>query len=115
LITVTLLLDDATKENGCLRFVPGSHKKGLMDRQNDHPRIIQFEIDDPSIAVDAPGKAGSILLFSCYTAHHSFPNRTDQGRRAVLYTYNPISDGDTYPTYKGKHTQRCIDWLKTQI
>jgi phytanoyl-CoA hydroxylase len=114
LITVTLLFDDATKENGCLRFVPGSHKKGLIDRQEDHPRIIQFEINDPSIAVDAPGKAGSIILFSCYTAHHSFPNRTNQGRRAVLYTYNPASDGNTYPIYKGKHTQLCVDWLEAQ-
>ena len=114
LITVILLLDDATAENGCLRFVPGSHKNGLMARQDDHARIIQFELDDPSIAVDAPGKAGSLILFSCYTAHHSFTNRTNQGRRALLYTYNPASDGDTYPVYKGEHTRLCADWLKAE-
>jgi ectoine hydroxylase-related dioxygenase (phytanoyl-CoA dioxygenase family) len=113
LITVTLLLDDATVENGCLRFVPGSHKNGLIPRKDDHPRIIQ-EVDDSSIAVDAPGPAGSLIVFSCYTAHHSFPNRTDTGRRAILYTYNPSSDGDTYPTYKGTHTQKCLDWLAEQ-
>jgi len=113
LITVTLLLDDATSENGCLRFMPGSHKQGLIDRENNDPHIIQFEIDDPSIAVDAPGKAGSLVVFSCYTAHHSFPNSTNQGRRTILYTYNPASEGDTYPNYKGKHGQQCIDWLKT--
>ena len=114
LITVTLLLDDATEENGCLRFAPGSHKKGLIARQNDHSRIIQYEIDDPSIAVDAPGKAGSLVLFSCYTAHHSFPNRTKEGRRAILYTYNPASDGDTYSIYKGKHTAKCLGWLEAE-
>jgi phytanoyl-CoA hydroxylase len=111
LITVTLLLDDATTENGCLRFVPGSHKDGLIPRENDHPRIIQFEVDETA-GVDAPGKAGSLVIFSCYTAHHSYPNRTEQGRRAILYTYNPASEGDTYSLYKGRHTQRCRDWLE---
>ena len=114
LITVTLLLDDATAENGCLRFVPGSHKQGLMARENDHPRHIQEEIDDPNISVDAPGLAGNLVVFSCYTAHHSFPNRTSTGRRAILYTYNPVAAGDTYPIYMNRHTQRCLDWLAEQ-
>lgn len=113
LITVTLLLDEATVENGCLRLVPGSHKQGLIARENDHPRHIVEQIDDPSIAVDAPGPAGSLVIFSCYTAHHSFPNRTDTGRRAILYTYNPATVGDTYPIYMHRHTQRCLDWLAT--
>lgn len=114
LITVVLLLDEATEENGCLRFVPGSHQQGLIPRADDHPRIIQAEIEDSTIAVDAPGPAGSLVVFSCYTAHHSFPNRTDTGRRAILYTYNPVSDGDTYSIYKGQHTQRCRAWLAAQ-
>ena len=114
LVTVTLLLDDATAENGCLRFVPGSHKQGLMPRDNDHPRHIQEAIDDPSISVDAPGLAGSLVIFSCYTAHHSFRNRTDTGRRAILYTYNPAVDGDTFQIYMNQNTQRCLDWLSAQ-
>jgi len=111
LVSVTLLLDDATEENGCLRFVPGSHRDGLMAREDDHPRIIQFEVD-PSTSVSAPGAAGSLVVFSCYTAHHSYPNRTENGRRAILYTYNPKSDGDTYSLYKGRHTQKCRDWVE---
>ena len=114
LITVTLLLDDATPENGCLRFVPGSHKKGLIPRENDHPRLITEQVDDPSISVDAPGHAGDLVIFSCYTAHHSFANRTDRGRRAILYTYNPASDGDTYATYKGLEGEQCRAWLAQQ-
>ena len=66
---------------------------------------------DLMTAVDAPGKAGDLLLFSCYTAHHSFANRSDEGRRVILYTYNPVSDGDTYDTYKGAHGVRCREWL----
>ena len=54
------------------------------------------------------------LPTGCYTAHHSFTNRTNQGRRALLYTYNPASDGDTYPVCKGEHTRLCADWLKAE-
>jgi len=110
LVSVALLLDDALGENGCLRFVPGSHLNGLMPREDNHPRIIQFEVDD-SISVEASGTAGSLVVFSCYTAHHSHPNRTKNGRRAILYTYNPVSVGDTYSLYKGRHTQKCRDWI----
>ena len=111
LITVVLYLDEATVKNGCLRFVPGSHKQRLMERQSGSAHSIEME--DPGIAVNAPGKAGSLVLFSCYTAHHSYPNTSKKGRRTLLLTYNSTSDGDTYPVYKGKHAQRCQEWLKS--
>jgi phytanoyl-CoA hydroxylase len=110
LITVTLHLDDATPENGCLRLVPGSHTQGIIERPTGEARIIAWDVD-PQVAVDAPGRAGSLVIFSCYTAHHSYMNRSAQGRRAILYTYNPIADGDTYSIYKGAESQRCRDWL----
>ena len=73
-------------------------------------KATSFEVDD-SISVEASGTAGSLVVFSCYTAHHSHPNRTKNGRRAILYTYNPVSVGDTYSLYKGRHTQKCRDWI----
>ena len=107
LATVAVLLDDATPENGCLRFVSGSHH-GLMELQEGDKHALKADV---MTAVDATGKAGDLVLFSCYTAHHSFTNRSDRGRRALLYTYNPISDGDTYRVYKGAHGVRCREWL----
>ncbi|HAA73933.1 TPA: hypothetical protein DCE37_02285 [Candidatus Latescibacteria bacterium] len=112
LITVSLLLDDATAENGCLRSVSGSHTSGLLPREDDHPRIITFDVD-PTLAVDAPGQAGGLVIFSCYTAYHSYLNRTSDGRRGILYTYNPVSDGDTYPHHKGAQGRACREWLAT--
>jgi ectoine hydroxylase-related dioxygenase (phytanoyl-CoA dioxygenase family) len=113
LITVALHLDDATPENGCLRLVPGSHQQGLIERPAGEARIITWDVD-PDLAVDAPGAAGSLVVFSCYTAHHSYMNRSPVGRRAILYTYNPASDGDTYPTYMGPIAQAQRDWLAAQ-
>lgn len=31
-LTCWIGLDDATTENGCLNYVPGSHKWGLLER-----------------------------------------------------------------------------------
>jgi phytanoyl-CoA hydroxylase len=109
LVTVTLYLDDATLENGCLHFLPGSHKRKLMERIEGSRHFIEME--GSNMTRPAPGKAGSLVLFSCYTAHHSYPNRSEKIRRAILYTYNPASAGDTYPIYKGRHTQRCLEWV----
>ena len=114
LISVVLHLDDATVDYGCLRMMPGRHKEGLLPRPDGETRIIAKDVEDPSIAEDVTGAAGSVVLFSCYTPHHSFPNRSAHGRRAILYTYNPASEGDTYPLYKGQHTRTCLDWLATQ-
>jgi phytanoyl-CoA hydroxylase len=72
LVTVTVLLDDATVENGCLRLLNGSHR-GLMELQEGDHHALKA---DPMAAVDAVGQAGDLLLFSCYTAHHSFANRS---------------------------------------
>lgn len=110
LISVTLNLDDATCENGCLRFVPGSHTQGIIARPPGESRIIAQDVD-PAISQEAPGAAGSLVVFSCYTAHHSYVNRSALGRRAILYTYNPLSDGDTYRIYKGAEARRCRQWL----
>lgn len=107
LITVTLYLDDATPENGCLRLVPGSHRQGLVEPDSEG-RLVAWDIDLD--AVDAPGPAGSLVVFSCYTAHHSYTNRTPKGRRAILCTYNPASDGDIYPRYMAPMAEKYRAW-----
>ena len=42
-------LDDATIENGCMHFVPGSHKLDVLPHHsiNNDPRVHGLEVDDP--------------------------------------------------------------------
>ena len=40
--------------------------------------------------------AGDVLIFHCLTPHESSPNRSDQERRAIIFSYNPLSDGNVY-------------------
>lgn len=85
-------LDDTNDENGCLRFVPGSHKQGHLE----HVTQINGEPCSPHLPTDTwrlddtvacPAKAGDVIAFSIYTVHGSFINRTNRLRRLVRVGY----------------------------
>jgi len=90
--TAMLFLDDATRENGCLEVVPGSHREGLQPR-----RAVEgfgsLEIDperyDESRLKAVKAEAGSVIFFGPFLVHRSLPNRSDHDRRALLYSYQP--------------------------
>jgi ectoine hydroxylase-related dioxygenase (phytanoyl-CoA dioxygenase family) len=73
---VTWCLTDYSKENGSIRFVPGSHK---LCR---HP--LPGEAEDLTTSVDAP--AGSLIAFHGNTWHGNYV-RTNPGVRMNLITY----------------------------
>ncbi len=85
-------LDDTDDENGCLRFVPGSHKQGHIE----HVTQVDGAAVTPHLPTDAwsldatvpcPAKAGDVIAFSIYTVHGSYINRTNRFRRLVRLGY----------------------------
>ena len=97
-ITIWFALDDATLENGCLYYVPGSHKALKYDNVNIGPAIgALFDIypewhDVP--AVPCPVPAGGALLHNGLTFHGAGANMTPSRRRAMTCAYMP--DGATF-------------------
>jgi ectoine hydroxylase-related dioxygenase (phytanoyl-CoA dioxygenase family) len=85
-------LDDTNDENGCLRFVPGSHKHGhlehitVVDGKDVSPHLstTEWRLED---TVPCPARAGDVVAFSIYTVHGSNINRTDRWRRLVRVGY----------------------------
>ncbi len=81
-------LDDATEENGCLKFLPGTHRNGHLEHitQNCSPHLPtdRYRIQD---AVSCPARAGDVVVFSIYTVHGSEINRTNRWRRLVRIGY----------------------------
>ena len=51
------------------------------------------------------------MVFSGYTIHHSFPNRSPNPRTSILFTYHPAGEGDGYAVYSGKRAAQCQKWL----
>jgi ectoine hydroxylase-related dioxygenase (phytanoyl-CoA dioxygenase family) len=83
-ISIWMPLQPATVENGCMQFVPGSHREGVQPHHNinNDPRVHGLEIDqfDPNQAVACPIPAGGVTIHHCRTIHYAGPNQTDQPR-----------------------------------
>ena len=90
---VWIAIDDATEENGCLRVLPGSHRRGVLHRQRPHDRTDEFDLAPESFGFDGEGEipvpapAGSAIFFNGYLLHRSFKNRGNRYRRALVNHY----------------------------
>ena len=82
-VTAWLALTDATAENGCMEFLPGSHLKGQQPHRagvvaasvNRAGQAVVGAIDDAP-AVHAPLQAGEFSLHHTLCLHRSQPNRS---------------------------------------
>jgi ectoine hydroxylase-related dioxygenase (phytanoyl-CoA dioxygenase family) len=83
-------LQEATEDNGCLWFVPGSHKLDVAEHQSigSDPRIHGLELKEGSIdisdAVACPLKPGGATIHTNRTLHYAGPNRSGVPRRALI-------------------------------
>ena len=90
---VFVALDSSHKDNGGLRLIRGSHRRGILPGLADGSQLEGFythpdEIDNARVV--APNlPAGSLLFFSPHIVHGSQPNTSEQQRRALIATYQP--------------------------
>ena len=92
------LLDDSTKDNGCLHYVPRSHRwdllpitglAGDMDAIKDVLTDEQWDQFCHPVAVEL--KAGECSFHHPLMVHGSFANQSDRPRRAAVL--NVVRDG----------------------
>ena len=89
-MSLWIALDDVDEANGCMRFVPGSHKAGEVGHMRAGQYIAQLKADaDESLAVPAPMPAGWGLVHHCRTLHNTKPNHTTRQRRAWVMHMMP--------------------------
>lgn len=79
---------EATVENGCMQFVPGSHEHPILPHHSVPGEGEALEVDDPDQYVDkvVPCElpAGGATVHDSRTLHYTGPNRTDASRRAYV-------------------------------
>ncbi|MEK9857311.1 MAG: phytanoyl-CoA dioxygenase family protein [Deltaproteobacteria bacterium] len=97
-LTCWIGLDDSNEENGCLHYVPGSHRWGLIDKLDlagemdavqdllTPEQIRDFEKKTPIVM-----KAGYASFHHPVLMHGSFENRSPSQRRATVI--NVFGDG----------------------
>jgi ectoine hydroxylase-related dioxygenase (phytanoyl-CoA dioxygenase family) len=98
-LTCWIGLDDSTRENGCVHYVPGSHcwpdlpKTGLTGDMDSIQSVLTDEQREQFKPVAAELKAGECSFHHPRMIHGSYENRTDRPRRGTVI--NAIRDGVT--------------------
>lgn len=86
---IWLALDDATKENGCLEFIPSSHKWPLARRNirvvKDNGQVELIWTSSPKEYADnqfvlTPVRKGALVLIDGLVVHRSGPNLSENSR-----------------------------------
>lgn len=83
-------LDDTDIDNGCMHYVPGSHRNDVLPHHSigNDPRVHGLEVDDPEQyrdrGVACPMAAGGCVLHLPTTLHYAGPNESDRQRRAYI-------------------------------
>jgi ectoine hydroxylase len=106
-MNVAIFLDDVTPFNGPLMFIPGSHKKGVVDAKHDltttsyplwtvSPELITQLVDraggKQGGIVSPLGPAGSMILFHACLVHASSSNLSPFNRVAVYLSLCAVSN-----------------------
>lgn len=96
-LTCWIGLDDSNEENGCVHYVPGSHRWHLLPRGdlgNDMTAVFKHlnaEQMDAFNPVPAVMNAGYASFHHPMTVHGSYENNSDRHRRGVVINF--IRDG----------------------
>ena len=94
-LSAWIAIDDVSVENGCLHFVPGTHKFGPLpaiklgvEGENIAAKMKEqgYDVAEPA---PAPMAAGGVTFHHGCTFHYAGPNQTDHPRRAFAIIYIP--------------------------
>jgi non-haem Fe2+, alpha-ketoglutarate-dependent halogenase len=97
-LTVWIAFDDTDEENGCMRVIPGTHRRGLLPHLDSRPAprkgsrsLFPFHADpscfDEAESVPVILGAGEVSLHDCQLIHGSDGNLSPRRRRAFTLCY----------------------------
>ncbi len=91
-ITIRVHLDASTRQNGCLRVIPNSHRNGLFDQSSLRTLVSSSE------SVECDVDVGGVLIMKPHIVHSSSKAVVPSNRRVLHMEYS------TYQLSSG------IDW-----
>lgn len=99
-VTALLALDGSDDDSGALELFPGQHHHRLPPAA-DNPRDVDENAVDLSAGVRPELAPGDLVFFHSMTPHRSGPNRSQNNRQSLFFTYVvPGHDGLTRRYYE---------------
>ena len=96
--SVWLAIDDVTIENGCMRYIPGSHQGGELfpHREDQRDDLVLNQVTEEAYfaadtAKDDELQAGEFSLHDVFLIHGSQPNRSAKRRAAYVLRFMPAA------------------------
>ncbi|MCC7262678.1 MAG: phytanoyl-CoA dioxygenase family protein [Candidatus Latescibacteria bacterium] len=114
-----IALDRATRQNGCLQVIRGSHRLGRID----HGKVADQTGADPQrveLVLQRLDKVycelspGSALFFHSNLLHRSDANNSPDPRWALICCYNTVHNPPFRPEVKGQY-ERLERWDDAQV
>ncbi|MDK3156641.1 phytanoyl-CoA dioxygenase family protein [Kamptonema cortianum] len=90
-VNIAFAIERQTIANGCLNYVPGSHKIGLLNHLNFGGESFAWGLSkdfDQFNAIPVEYEAGDICIFGSLVIHGSEPNRTPEPARFNTVAYS---------------------------
>lgn len=107
-LTLWLAIDAADEENGCVRYVPGSHRRDM--RPHRPSGVLGFsqgitDYGDEDFATEVPmiAQPGDVIVHHCLTIHRADANPSDRHRAALGFHYHAeraVEDAQRRETYQ---------------
>lgn len=116
-------LDDTDEANGCMCFVPGSHRGPVRSHRHigDDPAVHGLYADDldPERDLDGwvavPLRAGGATFHHPRTLHRTGPNATDRQRRAVAVEFQTKPVRRPVPEHRPWHDAGKAAWAARNL
>lgn len=96
--SVWIAITDSVKENGCLRFIAGSHAaREIGDHYESQeagviiPGTLSADSFDEQEARDVEMEPGQVVLFDCFTIHGAQTNRGTRHRAGYALRFMPAT------------------------
>jgi len=115
-VTMWLALDEVDQSNGCIHYVPGSHRLGLRPHQRTAILGFSQEISDygpvdRAAEVAIVAQPGDLLVHHSLTIHRADANASHRNRRAlgfIYYSTRAQEDVERQHAYQRKLTKDLI-------
>lgn len=107
-VTLWLALDPADESNGCVRYIPGSHRKGLRPHRRTEvlgfsQGISDYGEADRNAEVPIVAQPGDLLVHHAVTVHRADGNPSERHRRSlglIFYAAHARQDAQKLAHYQ---------------